>query len=281
MRIKSIDLKNIRSHSDSHFDFTRGINIIRGENGAGKSTVIESIGFCAFGVEPEENIGKYLLRTGAKTGEISVELSVDGKDIAISRKINKNGTVYWRIAEAGEEKDLSAKEIRTFLASLYGFNTSIGVETVFKEVVGVKQGEFTKPFMDTPSDRAKRFDKIFGVEDYKKSAESLNEPIRDTEDKLLADRSKAEMLGGVQEEKENIVKLLKEAEESEKEILSETEKHKEKLEMLKKAKNNADEISSEKINITHEKKRISDMLEHISKQKEESIKNAEQLQSET
>jgi DNA repair exonuclease SbcCD ATPase subunit len=43
MHITKIELENIKSHAHSVFNFERGTTAIMGENGAGKTTIIEAV----------------------------------------------------------------------------------------------------------------------------------------------------------------------------------------------------------------------------------------------
>jgi len=43
MSIKRIEMINFRNHEDIVFDFSPGINIIWGENGSGKTSIIEAV----------------------------------------------------------------------------------------------------------------------------------------------------------------------------------------------------------------------------------------------
>ena len=43
MSIKKIEMINFRNHEDTAFDFSPGINIIWGENGSGKTSIIEAV----------------------------------------------------------------------------------------------------------------------------------------------------------------------------------------------------------------------------------------------
>ncbi len=45
MYIKSINLQNFRSYPEKTVEFDSGVNLILGENGAGKSNLIEAIYF--------------------------------------------------------------------------------------------------------------------------------------------------------------------------------------------------------------------------------------------
>jgi len=47
MFLRSIRLFNFRNHSDAHFEFSEGVNCIVGENGVGKSNVLDAIYFLA------------------------------------------------------------------------------------------------------------------------------------------------------------------------------------------------------------------------------------------
>ncbi|MBI1803340.1 MAG: DNA replication/repair protein RecF [Ignavibacteria bacterium] len=45
MRVTSLRLRNFRNHTDSHFEFGEGTNVLLGDNGHGKTNVIEAISY--------------------------------------------------------------------------------------------------------------------------------------------------------------------------------------------------------------------------------------------
>ena len=50
--IEAVYLGNFKSYKEATIDLTGGMNAIIGENGAGKSTILEAIGFCLFDHAP-------------------------------------------------------------------------------------------------------------------------------------------------------------------------------------------------------------------------------------
>ncbi|MEL7316991.1 MAG: AAA family ATPase, partial [Cyanobacteria bacterium J06559_3] len=48
MQILSVTLKNFKTHRDKHFTFSPGTNAICGENGAGKTSILEAIAWTLF-----------------------------------------------------------------------------------------------------------------------------------------------------------------------------------------------------------------------------------------
>ncbi|MBK9768006.1 MAG: AAA family ATPase [Chloracidobacterium sp.] len=48
MHISRLELENIKSHASSTFEFAKGTTAITGENGAGKTTIIEAIAWALF-----------------------------------------------------------------------------------------------------------------------------------------------------------------------------------------------------------------------------------------
>jgi len=49
LTINSIDIKNFKGCTSLHLDFTKNRNILEGENGIGKTTVLDAITWCLFG----------------------------------------------------------------------------------------------------------------------------------------------------------------------------------------------------------------------------------------
>ena len=68
MQILSVTLKNFKTHRDRQFTFALGTNAICGENGAGKTSILEAIAWVLFNY-----LGDYakddLIRNGSGSAE--------------------------------------------------------------------------------------------------------------------------------------------------------------------------------------------------------------------
>ncbi|MHB1830485.1 MAG: AAA family ATPase [Candidatus Micrarchaeaceae archaeon] len=107
--INSIELRNWKTHKDTKLDFSKGINILIGQMGSGKSSIMDAISFALFGTfpalqhkrvnvsklirnKPEQQADGYVKLTfgvGADTYSIKREIALSGKSTA---KIEKNGS---------------------------------------------------------------------------------------------------------------------------------------------------------------------------------------------
>ncbi|MCA1903418.1 MAG: SMC family ATPase, partial [Cyanobacteria bacterium KgW148] len=77
MYLVSIHLQNFRQHKDTHIQFVQGITGILGQNGAGKSTILEAIAWAFYGNKPGVLRGTkdYLIWRGAPgKSEVIVDL---------------------------------------------------------------------------------------------------------------------------------------------------------------------------------------------------------------
>ena len=90
MQILTISLKNIKSHRDKELHFVNGINVLSGDNGVGKSTIFEAIGYALFGVDARDFVGNIerFITIGAKKGDIAVTFATDdGETYRVSRSV--------------------------------------------------------------------------------------------------------------------------------------------------------------------------------------------------
>ena len=96
--IRNIELVNFLSHSDTKLEFDSGATVFVGENGAGKSSIIDAITFSLFGEHTRKN-NKGLIRRGANQGFAKIEFSANGKNYQAIRKIDSKGTLTAQFTE--------------------------------------------------------------------------------------------------------------------------------------------------------------------------------------
>lgn len=181
MIITAIRLRNIKSFIDAELRFARGINIIAGRNGAGKSTVIEAVGLVLFDAWPqrfkEGNARAGFLRHGTRDGAIEIDVNRGGRaltvrcDLAQRTKSGKTSIEYERVllADGDEEIAKSAgrkKEFQEDLRRELLGEARIDDEKLFRDIIGTEQGAFDEPFTRTETERRALFEKILGIEDF-------------------------------------------------------------------------------------------------------------------
>ena len=88
--IRSIELVNFLAHSNTELEFDNGATVFVGDNGAGKSSIIDAITFSLFGKHTRKN-NKSLIRRGTNQGFVKIDFSANGKNYQALRKIDSKG----------------------------------------------------------------------------------------------------------------------------------------------------------------------------------------------
>ena len=176
MQIVSLKLDNIKSYQDANISFTQGTNAIVGHNGAGKSTILEAIGFVLF-----DSLGyrqRDFVREGAKTGQATVSFisSVDERLYDVTRRCGSS-TQYFVFDPELEQKLYEGKtDVQAFLRQHMGVESSTNLEKLFSDAVGVPQGTFTAAFLEGKTERKNKFDALLHVREYEEAWSKLREP---------------------------------------------------------------------------------------------------------
>ena len=84
MNIKSLTLKNFRNHSLKSFRFQKGLNIITGPNGVGKTNIVEAVHYLSIAKSFRSLEEDVLIQEGKTSGEINAVVEEGG----INRKID-------------------------------------------------------------------------------------------------------------------------------------------------------------------------------------------------
>ena len=203
MLIRSVSLEDIKSYSSATVDFQPGTNAISGVNGAGKSTILEAIGYALFDYKPYKI--ESMVRHGQKKGEIRVRfVGVDGRNYEVVRTVRtKGGTAKYLVNDLDQNtKIVDAKDdqkegvLKALRKDILGIPVGVDGQTLFQDVIGVPQGTIIAPFLDTPSQRKEKFDPILGINEYKVAYDGSSNIAKIIERKVQGLREKIALLSG-------------------------------------------------------------------------------------
>ena len=91
MAIMEIEMVSFRNHSRTHIEFSKGLNVIWGENGSGKTGVLEAIHSLSFGKSFRTNKHKELLNTERDFLKIKGIFKKKNEEEIITLHQNKKG----------------------------------------------------------------------------------------------------------------------------------------------------------------------------------------------
>ncbi|MGI6367741.1 MAG: AAA family ATPase [Anaerolineae bacterium] len=186
MIIRSLRLVNFKSYSEATIQFELGTNAIVGENGAGKSTILEAIGLALFD-HVEAVRQSNLVREGQTSGLVAVTFhsALDDRLYTVERQLGRSGTTRYRVLDDALDNRLlaeSVSEVTQWLRLHLGLESSARLDDLFRNTIGVPQGSTTAPFLLTAADRKRIFDPLLRVDEYQRSWENLRETGRHLSD---------------------------------------------------------------------------------------------------
>lgn len=180
MRIVALELEDTKSYHKGKIEFTDGVNAIVGHNGAGKSTILEAIGFTLFDFLTTGYKQSDFVREGAKTATITVTIvsGLDERSYQIIRRCGSSNQYFIFDPELQRRVCDGKNDVQHFLRQHMGVEPGADLARLFTDAVGVPQGTFTAAFLHTPANRKGIFDPLLQVEEYKQAFDKLLEPLR-------------------------------------------------------------------------------------------------------
>ncbi|HBY20546.1 MAG TPA: hypothetical protein DEG71_05980 [Clostridiales bacterium] len=180
MKIKRIELFNIKKYDEVVIELSDGVNFISGKNGAGKTTIIESIGFALFDYKiSRQNFDQYFIRKGEKKGQVRVFfVDKNGEEYIADRKISVSGAGNtWSIKKSDNTEEIAIvskdEEVRAWLKDHLDFYIDDNISDIYTNIISVPQGEFSVAFLESERTRKGIFDPIFKLESYRRAYDNI------------------------------------------------------------------------------------------------------------
>ncbi|MGB3202486.1 MAG: SMC family ATPase, partial [Nodosilinea sp.] len=190
MQILSVALQNFKTHRDRYFEFQPGTNAICGENGAGKTSILEAIAWVLFNYQ-----GDYakedLIRNGSGSAQVTVAFTsnYDSRTYQVQRCTQRGYALFDPQLNERLPYTRIKDEVLPWLRQHLGVGPTTNLAQLFARTLGVPQGTFTADFLQPAEHRKAVFDAILKVEDYKLAFKQMNALRRYAEDQVEATKA--------------------------------------------------------------------------------------------
>jgi exonuclease SbcC len=182
MQLDRLQMRNFKRYRDAGVKFREGITGILGNNGTGKSTIVEAILFCLFGVK-ETGLAFILSATAGKgdRAEVRLEFSVGGEEYQLVRSMGPGKKHEVQLHRDRKLLAQGVSEVQHALRQVIRMGHADFRYTIFSG-----QKELLKLVEATPEDRKRWFRRVLGIDSLKDDGgEILREEAASARDELL------------------------------------------------------------------------------------------------
>jgi len=258
LKIRSLQLENIRSHKSVKIEFGEGITVFTGRTGSGKSTILMAIEYALFGSEAGIP-NQMLLRRGEREGKIILEFEQDNSIYRIERglkRVGKNIIVdehalklfkdNVRIPIMARATDLNQK-----ILEILSYPEDCNPKDIFEVTSYTKQDEVRKLIELKPSDRQQFIDGILQLSKYLLTWENMRELITKFRETIERLEGEVKFVSELRKEMEELIleqtKLEGEVERKKRELGEIEVRKKEVEEKLRKLNEHFEKVTQAKI----------------------------------
>ncbi len=212
--IKSIELRNWKTHKSSTIEFRKGVNVILGVMGAGKSSVLDAISYALFGSFPDlssKRVSLSNLITSRPAGETNAEVvlrfEIDGSEYTVSRRISANSSSMATLIKGGKHLQTQPERVTESIEELL----KVDYDT-FSRAIYSQQNKLDYFLELTKAERKKGIDNMLGLDAFTIAEDNSTSMINQTRSAIKSDE---EALASVKVDdlKSQMESLLKESRE--------------------------------------------------------------------
>lgn len=257
--VQSVHLENFRTHESLDFSPNeKGVTVIKGENGTGKSSLIDAIAWCIYGIKPNgvaKNTDLRRHHMDLDTEKTSVKVNIklpDSSEYEIERRIlGKKGSAECDVRQIVRNGNSVSKEhvagasvthATEFILRIIGVNEKGFLASMF-----VQQKQVDELLTASPKDRSAVIEKMTGITALTEAVADIRADLRDAKKTMelygndSQDYNIEEIKSGIEEKSKNLQSLEKEYDKTvekgkllKKEFLELQEIHKHQSEVLTK-----------------------------------------------
>ncbi len=284
--ISSIEITNWKTHKSTKLNFQKGVNVLIGIMGAGKSSVMDAISFGLFGTFPALLQRRVTLEdlisnlAESKEAEVRLNFTANDDSYSVIRKISPNGNSA-KLEKNGQYLQTQAARVNEEVENLL----KIDYDT-FSRAIYAEQNQLDYFLELTKGDRKKQIDRMLGLDNFaiaEENATTLINTIKSTikaEEEILARIDVKELKEQMKRTEDEMAAHQKETEELEKMV----KEQRQSLDLTKKKLDEQKALFQKKKSINDETLRINSRIntldEEIEKIKALNI-NEERLKKDT
>lgn len=279
MIFTKLTLNNFKSYGHEVIKFGDGITVIVGENGAGKSTILEAISFALFKQHTAKKIDDLVRNGSDENMYVDLEFVSNGKEYKIHREKTKSGlksTLLKKTTSKGQFIPSCAgdKEVANEIQSILDIDSDLFLNAIY-----IRQGEIAELVDKTSSEKKQLIGKLLGLDSLEKAWKNLQPIISNYEKtqselkgKLFSseelkeeyDHKKA-LLGSLKEKGLDLEKQIEEVKEMKAEKQNEKTNMEREKEIFDNFNNNLDAEKKRLESLENDKRTLQDNLDEIKK----------------
>ena len=185
--ITSIELGDFLSHSETKLDLENGVTVFVGQNGAGKSSIIDAITFALFGKHTRKS-SKGLIRRGATQGFSKIEFTINETKYQAVRKIDSKGGLAARFSKEvnGEQVEIAVGERKQFGESMTKeVEKTIGLDFEKLKIASiVQQGELNSIIKAKPKEFKELLNAVIGIDKLDIASNAMKEVSKNFRERI-------------------------------------------------------------------------------------------------
>ena len=281
MIFKRLKLKNFKSYANEVIKFDKGITVIVGENGAGKSSIFEAMSFALYKQHTAGRMGD-LVRNNTDMMGVELDFVSRGKEYRIIREKTKSKMSSRLLTKTSSDSEFMSlctgeKEVANTIEAILDMDANLFLNAIY-----VRQGEIAELVDKQPAEKKRLIAKLLGLDSLEVAWKNLSPLINEYENKLAEIKGKLYSKDALKEEYDTKTSELNKLKERGHELESQIEEVKALREEIAEDKRNMErekEIYETQMNNLENEKQTLEKLEndkHMLQENLDKIREAEE-----